>query len=277
MNTQPRHIGLRWTIGDVSKSGFEALRLSIWSAWNVFPKGTSFAICVNTISTEEARRRTGGVPAHTQWLDTTRLVPAWLRERVDAEMAEGVAWKLAPVRLFPHSYEIALDNDLVLWRMPETMQVWLASDDPNCMIMAEDLQCSLGQFSSLCDSRAINSGIRGLPPDFDYEDGLRTMLQRTGITLRSELDEQGLQAATLSQYNLVLVSTDDVTICSAFPMHQHHLGRCGAHFVGLNRKTLPWKSAEGRPMHEPIREAWATHSRRIEQIVFPEKDISTLC
>ncbi len=169
MNTQPVHIGLRWTIGDVSKSGFEALRLSIRSAWNLFPKGTSFVVCVNTISIDEARRRTGEVPANTQWLDAGRLVPAWLRERVDAEMAEGVAWKLAPVRLFPRSYEIALDNDLVLWRMPETMQVWLASGDPKCMIMAEDLHCSLGQFSSMCDSRAINSGIRGLPPDFDYE------------------------------------------------------------------------------------------------------------
>ena len=272
MNTQTKCIGIRWTVGDVSESGFEALRLSIWSAWNLFPEGTRFAVCVNTISTGEAQRRTGEIPGSVEWVDANGLVPAWLKARVDAEMAEGVAWKLAPVRLFPNCYEISLDNDVILWRIPDVMQVWLTSSDPNGVIMAEDLERAFGQFSNICDSRPVNSGIRGLPPGFDYEQRLRAMLQQSGILLRSELDEQGLQAAVLGQSELVLISTSDVTICSAFPMHQHYLGHCGAHFVGLNPRTLPWTSADGRPMHEPIREAWRKHSQTIAGAVFSEQE-----
>lgn len=268
MNTEPNRIGIRWTVGDVSECGFEALRLSIWSASKIFPEGTRLAVCVNSISTEEAHRRTGDVPISVQWVNANPLVPAWLNKRADSAMAEGVAWKLAPVRLFPDRYEIALDNDVILWRIPDVMQVWLESDDPATVLMAEDVERAFGQFSEMCDRRSINSGLRGLPPGFDYEQRLRTVLERTGLALRSELDEQGLQAATLCQSNLVLVPTHDITICSAFPMHQHRLGRCGAHFVGLNPKTLPWKSADGRPMHEPIRDAWRRHSQAISKMIF---------
>lgn len=268
MNTQTNLIGIRWTVGDVSECGFEALRLSIWSAWKIFPEGTRFVVCVNTLSAEEAHRRTGEVPACVQWVNANSLIPAWLHKRADSAMAEGVAWKLAPVRLFPDRYEIAFDNDVILWRIPDVMQVWLDSGDRRTVVMAEDLERAFGQFSEMCGSRSINSGLRGLPPGFDYEQRLRTMLERTGIALRSELDEQGLQAATLCRSNLLLVPTADVTICSAFPMHQHRLGRCGAHFVGLNPKTLPWRSADGRPMHEPIRDAWHRHSQSISEMVF---------
>jgi hypothetical protein len=267
MNSQPHRIGIRWTVGDVSDYGLEALRLSILSAFKLFPEGTRFAVCVNSISIEEARRRTGEVPSFIKWLDANQLIPEWLNEYVDAHMAQGVAWKLAPVRLFPGDHEISLDNDVILWRIPDVMHQWLEGDSDD-VLMAEDLHRALGQFSSVRDPRPINSGIRGLPPFFKYEQRLQAMLRRTGIKLRSELDEQGLQAATLCESNLMLVPTRDVTICSAFPMHQHHLGRCGAHFVGLNPKTLPWTAADGRPMHEAIRQAWRNHSQVIADIVF---------
>jgi hypothetical protein len=58
------------------------------------------------------------------------------------------------------------------------------------------------------------------------------------------------------------VSTDDVSICSPFPNHQQHLGKCGAHFVGLNQKSLPWL-LENRGAHELIRERWNEYSREL--------------
>jgi hypothetical protein len=180
-------------------------------------------------------------------------------------MAEGVAWKLAPVRLFPDSFEISLDNDVVLWRIPRAMRSWLKSESQESVLLAEDVQSSLGQFSALAGNRAINSGIRGLPPGYDYESDLRRMLDVSGLTLRSELDEQGLQAATLAQKQLVLVAKEDVTICSPFPMHQQYLGTCGAHFVGLNQKQLPWRDEAGRPMHEAIHAAWLRYMEQIEE------------
>ena len=54
-----------------------------------------------------------------EWLDNTHLAPKWLAAHVDEGMAEGVIWKMAPVRLFPDLREISFDNDVVLWSIPE--------------------------------------------------------------------------------------------------------------------------------------------------------------
>lgn len=62
------------------------------------------------------------------------------------------------------------------------------------------------------------------------------------MRLVSELDEQGLEIAALSRARPPLVVTlNEVAICSPFPPHLQRLGSCGAHFVGLNMKRpRPW-------------------------------------
>ncbi|WP_411278385.1 hypothetical protein, partial [Falsiroseomonas sp.] len=77
--------------------------------------------------------------------------------------------------------------------------------------------------------------------------------------VHSELDEQGLQIAALSIDGAPLVvSTEDVTICSPFWPHQPDLGRWGAHFVGLNAKHIPWNYYD-RPATELRAEHWNSH------------------
>lgn len=265
-----KRLAIRWTIGDVSEAGFQALALSIRSAKKLFGPATLYAVSVNSLPLSTAKERLGNLadkgPGEVQWFDATHDVPDWLQTRLDHRMAEGVAWKLAPPRLFPDRYELSLDNDLILWEIPDAIREWLDSNDPARCVMAEDVQPSLGQFSSYCETRAINSGIRGIPPGFDLEGRLRCMLEETPIVLKSELDEQGLQAAVLNRMHLQLVGLDEVSICSPFPMHQNVLGRCGVHFVGLNQKTLPWE-LEGRGAHELIRERWYSFQSDLNQFV----------
>lgn len=261
-----RRLAIRWTIGDVSEAGFHALALSVRSAKKLFGPASVYAINVNSLALSAAKERLGNLAEEVQWFDATHQVPGWLWKRLDHGMAEGVAWKLAPPRLFPDLYELSLDNDLILWEIPEAVHAWLQSDDPECCVMAEDVQRGVGQFSNHCDTRAINSGIRGVSPGFDLKGRLRRTLEETSIILRSELDEQGLQAAALSRGDLRLVSLDDVSICSPFPMHQNVLGRCGVHFVGLNQKTLPWQ-IDGRGAHELIHERWRNFQRELNQFI----------
>src|SRR3954452_22888797 len=116
-----------------------------------------------------------------------------------------------PIRLFPSLYELSLKNDVILWTLPAAMKEWLNSDQGSQCLMAADLQPALGQFSETCDQRALNSGIRGLPPRFDLGARLQSMLARSGILLQSELDEQGLQAAVLSESGLLVIPTEDVS------------------------------------------------------------------
>lgn len=84
-----KRMGLRWTIGDVSQSGFEALRLSIWSASNLFGDQAEYAACVNGITLKCAREKAGEVPDCLRWLRSEEFIPQWLDSHVDKEMAEG--------------------------------------------------------------------------------------------------------------------------------------------------------------------------------------------
>jgi hypothetical protein len=289
IQTCPIRLAVRWTVGDVSWRGYEALQRSIWGAVRIFGPETRYIVCVNSIPMDDARQRTGSIPRGVQWHDNTNEIPAFVKQRIDSSDLQGVAWKLAPLRMFDHGHELSLDNDCILWGRPAAMNQWLAQSDR--ALLAADVVACMGRFQSIA-ARPLNSGIRGLPPGFDLERALRLAIsqaqsqgqlqgqlqcefrnqnraddvrhgEQQQVVLDSELDEQGWQAAALSRCGEPLVvSLDDVTICSPFPLHQLHLGRCGAHFVGINGISESWMYC-GRSAQE-----WKTqHWRRYRSII----------
>jgi hypothetical protein len=145
------------------------------------------------------------------------------------------------------------------------VRAWLGRHSE--FLLAADVVSANGAFDDLTGPVALNSGIRGFPPGFDYESRLIEMLRNSGRILRRELDEQGLQIATLTRSgHCHVVSLDDVPICSPFPPHLSHLGSCGAHFVGLNVRDLPW-DFHGRPATEWRLEHWHAHLPELERRV----------
>jgi hypothetical protein len=271
MTAGAEKLALRWTIGNVSDDGFEALRLSIWGAWKLFGPKTRYVVCINSISPEQARAKTGAVPKEIFWHTATeRQVPRFMRAHLDRAMSEGVAWKFAPVRLYPDRYELSLDNDCILWEVPGAIRAWLENTDSRACVIAEDVQRCFGRFTEQCGPEPRNSGIRGLPPEFSYGTKLRRLLRENPVTLSSELDEQGLQIAALERAGRTLVvRLDEVSVCSPFPPHLPDLGTCGAHFVGLNARGLPWE-LHGRPAVAYIRDHWRHHRAAVyEKIGIP--------
>lgn len=253
-----RPLVVRWTIGDVHPLGFEALRLSIWGARRLFGPDATYVACVNSVPLDRARELTGNVPDEVVWRDVTGELPGFLRAHLDENLAEGVGWKFAPLQLDPDRYELALDNDCILWEMPVAIREWL-NDDPRGFVIAEDVRVMFGQFQERCGPEPRNSGIRGLPPNFALRPALHSLLNEPPVTLSSELDEQGMQVALVSMEKPPLVvRVDEVTICAPFWPLRPDLGRCGAHFVGLNARQLPWKYYD-RPASEWTREHWRTH------------------
>ncbi|MBX6366320.1 MAG: hypothetical protein IRZ00_20945 [Gemmatimonadetes bacterium] len=254
-----RAVGVRWTVGDVSRFGYEALRASLHGAVRTFGATAAYAVVVNTIPVDRARALVGDVPAPIEWIPASGALPTWLAGRVDAAMADGVAWKLAPLRVFPDRLELALDNDCILWDLPPAVRAWLEGDDGAACVVAEDVARCFGRFDAWGPPEPRNAGIRGIPPGDAFERELRRLLDETGATLATEQDEQGLQVAALYRLGGVrVVGTDDVAICSPFPPHRPELGRCGAHFVGLNVKAIPW-TVHGRPAVEHLRDHWLRH------------------
>lgn len=59
-----------------------------------------------------------------------------------------------------------------------------------------------------------------------------------------------------------VVPTADVAICSPFWPKRPGLGRCGAHFVGLNSRALPWTYYD-RPATRWVEENWRRHRPKL--------------
>ena len=76
-----RLVAVRWTIGDVSESGYEALRLSAWGAWRVFGPEAEYAVCVNSVPLDRARALAGDLPPGVAWrVSTKSQIPGFIRE-----------------------------------------------------------------------------------------------------------------------------------------------------------------------------------------------------
>lgn len=275
-------LALRWTIGDVRDRGFEMLRLSIACAFRLFGPSAEYLVCVNSISEKDAQQRTGPLPPNIEWRQVTRDdLPDVLTAHCDATVMEGMGWKLAPLRTRPERYELALDNDCIIWDLPEGMRQWLGSRD-GCLF-AEDVDRCLGSFDALCRPGNLNAGIRGLPPGVDLEAELETVLSGASewsdvpLRLSSEIEEQGLQAAAISQMDkLFLVRTSEVSLCSPFWPRSPELGTCGAHFVGMNAHHIPWNYYD-RPADAWLDEHWKKHRPALyEKAGLPLPDVPVL-
>ena len=237
------------------------MRLSVHCAYKIFGPDTHYRIYVNSLPMATAQEHTGQLPSGVEWQQQTgTCIPPWLQPHVDPHMAEGVGWKLVPPQAFPDRHELALDNDCILFDLPRPVRAFLHASDRT--LMAEDAERCLGQFDLLVPPGTYNSGIRGLPPTFDFATELAaTLREQTNCSgelpiLHSELDEQGLQAAALHRNRApLLVSLEEVSICSPFWPRAPEPGSCGAHFVGLNPKHLPWNYYD-RSADHVRREHW---------------------
>jgi hypothetical protein len=227
---------IRWTIGDVSPRGFDALAVSIAGARGVFGPRARYAVCVTTIYLKSARARVGTMADLVEWHDCTGEMPSWMAAYLDGNMAEGVAWKFATIRLPCDGHVLSLDNDLILWRIPSAVRDWL--EDGDSLLIAEDVRACHGQFAEFCPKEPRNSGMVGVPAHFDIEPKLRALLARAGVRLSSETDEQGLQVSLVTSEKHRVVSVSEVSISGYFRPHLLELGSCGAHFVGVNGKHL---------------------------------------
>lgn len=252
-----RAVGVRWTIGDVSAEGWEALRLAVWGGWKVFGPDAAYVVCVNSVPPAQARARAGDLPPGVEWREAAGRLPDFMAPFVGENMAEGKAWKFDPLHAFPDRWEISLDNDCILWEMPPAIRAWLREGDPERCLIAADVKACHGAWDRWTGSEPRNAGIRGLPPGFPLEEVMTGLLRENPVVMTSELDEQGLQIAAVSRRGPpAVVPVDQVSICSPFWPHIPHPGTHGAHFVGLNEHHLPW-DYYGRPAVECLREHWA--------------------
>lgn len=223
MNTTPL---VRWTIGSVTKAGFQSLALSITSFRHFYPDIDAL-VCFNC-DEEQLYWLPSDVEKYDQHTHQNDSLPPM-----------GVAWKLYPPRITPDRHELFIDNDIVfLERVPEIDQ-FLEQD---VTLLLEGLSRNYGRYEKhVPRPYCINSGIFGCPPGFHLDKyvkffgGSEWQQNAFGEYAASKtFDEQGLVALALLDYKkFVIIPNTSVTNCE----RRLTKGK-GLHFVGVNRNEF---------------------------------------
>ena len=86
----------------------------------------------------------------------------------------------------------------------------------------------------------INTGIIGLPPNFDFLNAINEKLQYN-IQWQSHFDEQSIVALILQEKQTLIINKNKINVC--FGSCLHNKGTHGVHFVGLNgNEERHWNS-----------------------------------
>lgn len=249
---------LRFTCGRVSDTGYDVLKESIHIAKETLSKfNFDFMVCCNNQTPERLQWLTelcgiAGIELMEQKWPDLPIAHVAVPQR-DSEVVNAI-WKVCPARVRLDAHEIIVDNDLIICKPMAEIERFLKSDQ---LLMLQDPLRWFGHYDHKIEPHwAVNTGIIGLPPGYDFGDEINQHWVGNGSHVNHSLgDEQGLLALTMIQSSLgkIIISKD--TVIELHPNGIWHnwddadkniryrfTGREGGfHFVEVNRK----------PKHEP--------------------------
>ncbi len=225
---------IRWSLGPGSAAGQLVLIRSISLLRGLFGNSVDYIVCHNQLAQSQL-----------SFLQDTGV---FLFDQEHARFSlpfepANVAWKLYPPRLRPASHELFIDNDILLWQIPQPIHDFLLTD---AVVYTHGLFRAYGGFAESVPVHAnINTGIFGVPPLFDLGKYLVSLMEASSSQLwLDRFDEQGMVSSILALHPRQLeISLDDVSIChdGARPA-----ARCGHHFVSINSGDLRgWRNFLG--------------------------------
>jgi hypothetical protein len=214
-------------VGDVSDQGIYSLKLSINQWKKLYQDKFDIIVCWNGKKPNITDLQL--VNQH-EFIDSISVSPPSFM---------NPAWKIYPPRLRLNSHEIFIDNDVILHQKIPLIDHFLQSQ--TTIICTEAAKRSYGYFDKLIhNTTELNSGLFGLPPNFNLVDEINLTLKETNFkSWIDHLDEQGLLSYIFLKKNCQIIPIEDIIVLMESPklfrsMKYGRYGRYGAHFVGLN-------------------------------------------
>lgn len=166
----------RWTIGNINKNSLVILKHSIRTALKYFGDTFDWIICCNSLQANELQLVVNliqGKPIRIKeqkWEELCISLP-FQEKNNDPKFPDfektGSIWKLCPPRIDLNVHEITMDNDIVFIKYVSEIESFLKSQKT---LIAEDCVPYYGRCEDLMANytRFFNSGLYGLPPNFDF-------------------------------------------------------------------------------------------------------------
>lgn len=220
---------IRWTIGNINKSdGILILKESIKQFKKFYPY-CDFTICYNQISS-----------VYLYFLDTP-LYNQELYNNKELYTPKNETWKIYPPRLRLNSHELIIDNDLIITeRIPEIDQFF--NNDSTLLLRGS--QRYYGKYDYLIPKNIfINSGIYGMPPNFDFEAKIMHICkwdeqkEWEQDRVKGLFDDQGIITTCLLDYkNTIIIENSNIY---NYETKKPPIKAKGYHFIDANRKYHP--------------------------------------
>jgi hypothetical protein len=212
---------IRWTIGNVGPLGLRTLFTSISSITKIYKNRFRFFLCHNNIPNYKLRIIKDFLLGTTVELYEQKWSECCIPDKVGSiyddygniifnnGICGGSLWKVSPARLDLNVHEIILDNDLVLFDHLPKIDEFLSSSKNLCL---EDPITFQGKYHNLFKKgEAYNSGLIGLPPQYDFEKEVFNFWNKNKIFNLSHGDEQGLLTKVLTKdKNYILIKKTEI-------------------------------------------------------------------
>lgn len=211
------------------KAGEEILRHSIRTFQRIYPE-FDVVVCWNHLTDAQlADLRSLAVPLYQQSVNDLN----YQLESTDAPPGEkhsmpGWGWKLCPPRLRPETYELWLDNDILLRDRLPTIDTWLGTART---LISTGHKRAYGTFDLLVPDVTLCAGMFGLPPYFDLAPRIYRLTEMLGGKPLGYYDEQGIVAVSVLENDPLVVPMSELLTVKEL---KRPLAR-GLHFIGANR------------------------------------------
>lgn len=214
---------VRWTISNCRKSGLYCLKKSIKNWRRLYP---SHELCVCHNNINEATYK------YLKRIEDIKLIN---QNNFAGELKCApfdTSWKFYPPRIDIDSYEIFVDNDLIVYKHLQELKYFF---DNKILIVSSAHKNFYGNFENLLkDKIKINTGFFGIPPAFDLKFHLNNCIDLISQWKNHE-DDQGAFCHIMQHFEYIVVSLETLQICNSnVDFAPYALGMCGTHFAGIN-------------------------------------------
>lgn len=226
MNIKPI---IRWTFGLNSKESLDCLKLSIKNFYKFYRDEFRYFLCFNNIDPLEfdwSKKYNVNLIDQDQYKNSLCIRP----------IMNHSCWKIYPPRLDINSYEIFMDNDLILHKRIDFKKFI----EKKIFFMAEAVRKAYGTFQEKINYHYnLNAGFLGIPPGFNFQEKANNVIVENSVSWEnSYYEEQGLVAYIFHKQNCEVIKLDEIFIC----YDSYCIGEYGMHFVGLNTDNKKyWK------------------------------------